>query len=106
MIPSQRADLVARHVDGEALILDRAAERVHQLNATAAYIWDRCNGASSIEDVAARFAGDFGIETGVARADVLKTVADLQKLGLLVGGPQGSDGETLGQVVRAEKEGV
>lgn len=85
MIPRQRADLVARQVDGEALILDRAAGKVHQLNTTAAYIWERCDGTSSLQELAAEFASDFGVDAEAARQDVLKTVRALEGLGLLVG---------------------
>ena len=86
MTPRQREDLVAREVDGEALILDRAAGKVHQLNATAAYIWDRCDGSHSIQDVAAGMARDFGVNAGTAHQDVVNTIEALKKLGLFVAG--------------------
>ena len=83
MIPRRRADLIAREVDGEALVLDRAAGKIHQLNATAAFIWDHCDGASSMEDVVSRLAGCYGLDADIARRDVAKTVDALEKLGLL-----------------------
>ena len=84
MIPQRKADLVAREVEGEALILDRSAGKVHQLNVTAAYIWGRCDGRSSILEVASGLASEFVVDTEVARRDVAKTVGEFEKLGLLM----------------------
>jgi len=71
-------------VDGEALILDRVAGKVHQLNATAVYIWERCDGTSAIDDVASAYASAFGVDASAATQDVLRTVEAFGKLGLLV----------------------
>ena len=86
MIPRRRTDLIAREVDGEALILDRAAGKVHQLNATAAFIWDHCDGASSMEEMVSWLASAYGVDSDVARRDAAKTVDALEKLGLLAEG--------------------
>lgn len=89
MIPRRRAGLVARELDGEAVVLDRVAGKVHQLNVTAAYVWQRCNGASSIQEMAAALAEDFGIDAGMAAQDVASIIETFGNLGLLVAGDSG-----------------
>lgn len=86
MILRQRTDLISRKADGEALILDRSAGKVHQLNSTASYIWDHCDGARTVEEVVAGLANDFSVDIETARRDVLKTLEVFEHLGLLVAG--------------------
>lgn len=94
MIPCQRAGLVARELDGEAVILDRVAGKVHQLNVTAAYVWQRCNGESSIQKMAAALAEDFGIDAGLAAQDVARIIETFGNLGLLGAGDSGGQPST------------
>lgn len=66
--------LVAQSADGQA---------VHLLNRTAAFIWERCDGARTAEEIAGELAAetDEGLER--VRADVAATLADLRDKGLL-----------------------
>jgi PqqD family protein of HPr-rel-A system len=82
-----RPDLTTCTVDGEVVILDRAAGLVHHLNATASQIWRSCEDARSVNDIAARVAACFEGEPDVVRQDVMRTLADLERLGLLVDRP-------------------
>jgi hypothetical protein len=79
----RRRDLGCRLVDGEAIILDKAAGRVHQLNATASYIWSECMERSAA-DIAAHLAARFEVARDTVLADVLDTVSKFEQLGLLV----------------------
>lgn len=83
--PRRRADVIARAVAGERVILDRRAGLVHQLNATASYIWDRCDGTASIDAIAGQIAARFAVDPATARAHVAATVARLAELRLLDG---------------------
>jgi len=86
MSQKRRSDLVARTINGEVVILDRAAGTVHQLNATASHIWSACDGAHSVADIAASVAARFEETPETVLRDVLATLADFQRLGLLVDG--------------------
>lgn len=84
MILHRRTDLVTRELDGETVILDRVGAKVHQLNLTAAYVWQRCDGASSIQEIAAGLAEEFGVDIEMAMRDVARIVELFGNAGLLV----------------------
>jgi hypothetical protein len=80
----RRPDLVTRLVNGEVIILDRAAGNVHQLNATASHVWNECDGTRSAADIAAGMAARFDVSSDVILRDVLTIIADFRQLGLFV----------------------
>ena len=83
MIPKRRADVTSRDVNGELLILDRRLEQVHQLNSTACYIWLRCDGNTTVAEVVASMAHDFGLQTKDAKNDVMQIISQFRLLQLL-----------------------
>lgn len=83
-MPVVRSDLVLRAVGDEILVLDRSGERIHQLNATASYVWDRCDGRTMVESVAQEFAMQYGIAVDRASSDIRAMLTQLRELGLLV----------------------
>jgi hypothetical protein len=72
-----------RSVEGEVLVLDRRKERIHQLNVTAAYIWERCDGRHSVVEIAKGLAARFNVDFGTVSGDVAGAVRELEGLGLL-----------------------
>ncbi len=74
---------MAREVDGEVLILDTESDLIHQLNATASFIWNGCDGATSEAQIAAALAKAFDIGHDTALKDVLDTVSALRALKLI-----------------------
>jgi hypothetical protein len=75
-------------VEEEAVVLDRQHGFIHQLNLTATYIWERCEGNASIEDIAAQLAEAFAVEYETALDDVVRVMRDFQHLQLLEVIPQ------------------
>ena len=55
----QRA-LVVRELDGELLIFDRERDIAHALNGTAAAVWKRCDGATSVTEMAQLLSAELG----------------------------------------------
>ena len=82
--PKRRSDLLVRSVEGDVVVLDRRDEKIHQLNATAAFIWECCDGRHSVVDIAQRLATQFKVDLGVVKGDVAGAVLKLRDLGLLV----------------------
>jgi hypothetical protein len=83
----RRLDLTMCTVNGECVILDRASGFVHQLNATASHIWSACDGRHTVEEIAACVAARFASAPDTVLHDVIRTLADLERLGLLVDVP-------------------
>jgi hypothetical protein len=79
----KRNDVTASMVEGECVLLDRDAGLVHHFNSTASFIWDRCDGRSTIEDIAAGMAQSFDVDPVIARNDVTMVVRQLRDLNLL-----------------------
>jgi len=86
--PKRRGDLNARLVDGEMVVLDRHAERIHQLNSTARFIWDHCDGDRSVAQIADGMMEAFEVDGATAARDVADTVRQFAELGLLDGRPR------------------
>ena len=75
MSQTRRQDSVSRIVDGEIIILDRAAGRIHQLNRTASHIWNVCEGRSASE-IATEMAAHFDVKPDMVLNDVQTTLSD------------------------------
>lgn len=82
--PTTKPDLEVRTVDDEKVILDRDGEHIHQLNATASYIWDRCDGTREVSEIAQELADAFEVTPELTLKDVSDIVLQFSELGLLV----------------------
>jgi hypothetical protein len=80
---SRRTDLLVRAIDGEMVILDERACKIHQLNATASLIWQCCDGNSTAETIAARVAEQFDCHVETVVEDVRGALCELEALGLI-----------------------
>ena len=83
MNPKKRDDVSARVIAGETVVLDRDGGRVHQLNATASYVWERCDGNASPTEIARDLSEEYDVEPDQAANDVANLVGQFQELGLL-----------------------
>ena len=81
--PKRREDLNYRTIDGETLILNRQDGRLHQLNPTASFIWDCCDGNSNLADIVGRLAGAYEVDPNTARKDVEEVISNLRSSNLL-----------------------
>jgi PqqD family protein of HPr-rel-A system len=81
--PKKRDDVSARVIAGETVVLDRDGGRVHQLNATASYVWERCDGRASPTEIARDLSEQYEVEPEQAESDVATLVGQFRELGLL-----------------------
>jgi hypothetical protein len=81
--PKQRSDIRTRVVDGETLVLDRREEFIHQFNTTASYIWERCNGHCTPDQISHELCEAFDVDFHTAHMDVLATIETLRQAKLL-----------------------
>lgn len=83
MIPKQRSHLNVQTVGDESLVLDLSCDQIHQLNATATWIFQRCDGQTSVEDISGELAEIYSIERDRANTDLRQTIAQLAALNLI-----------------------
>jgi Coenzyme PQQ synthesis protein D (PqqD) len=81
--PKRRSDISVRPVGGELVVLDRTVNRIHQLNPTATFIWDQCDGQRTVQEIAEQLAGSFEVELDTAREAVTGLIHRLRDLALL-----------------------
>jgi hypothetical protein len=81
--PKQRSGVNVRIVDGEMVILDREGGLIHQLNRTARYIWDLCDGRSTLVEISQELVEAFDVNPKTAADDVAAVVEQLGRLNLL-----------------------
>jgi PqqD family protein of HPr-rel-A system len=65
------------------VVLDRDGGVVHQFNATATYIWERCDGQWTEAEIAQDLSEDYDVALDQAASDVAALVGQLRELGLL-----------------------
>ena len=84
-IPVKRHDgLILRRVRQELLLLDTEFEKIHQLNETASFIWDKWEHVPDAVEIARLLAQKFDVEEHVVFNDVSAMVGRLRELKLLV----------------------
>ena len=87
--PLQRSGLDCHTLDDEAILYDVAHNAVHYLNATAFFIWSRCDGRKGEETIAQDLSDAFDRTSAEADADaslltdVRTTLAELESNGLI-----------------------
>jgi hypothetical protein len=80
-------------IDGEAIVLDEASNRLHLLNASGALVWACCDGSGTLREIGADLAANVGIPVDQVTNDVVAMARALGIEGLL-DGVDGHPGET------------
>jgi len=81
--PQRRSDLTSRPIDGETVILNCEEERIHQLNSTAGFIWECCDGMATISEILDRLVNAYGIDSVTAHGDPERVLSDFENSALL-----------------------
>lgn len=82
-IYAKRPRISSREVEDETVIIDKYTGEIHQLNATASFIWDALDGSTSLTDIVQNYATNFNIEINQADLDVRAVIESLVNLGIL-----------------------
>lgn len=83
MRPVSRSDVSEELLDQELFLYDEATGTVHQLNSGAAMVWYLCDGTRDLKGIAEEIALASDVPAQDVMAEVQKTVAEFQALGLL-----------------------
>jgi hypothetical protein len=79
----RRPNFKSRLVDGELVVLDREQGLIHQLNKTASFIWEQCDGQRTAAEIAGHVCEAFEVEQSTALNDVLVVLNKLHDLNLI-----------------------
>lgn len=71
-------------LDDNVALYDELGQLLILLNASAAAVWERCDGATTLDAMARELATAHGADAAVVAEDVRQTVGKLAELGLLV----------------------
>ena len=75
--------LLVREVDGEVLVLDVEADRIHQLNASASFIWRLHERGADAPEIASALAIEFDLDKHKAYTDVKAALEQFRALKLI-----------------------
>ena len=79
-----RTDLAIEEADGELIVLDKTAGKVHQLNSSASFVWTCLSEGLAIDEIAFELSKAFDIEPETALSDVQATLAQFEGLALVI----------------------
>jgi len=82
-IKRRRDGLLVREVDGEILVLDAEADRIHQFNASASLIWRLHENGADAAEIASALAIEFDLDKYGADADVKAALEQFRALNLV-----------------------
>jgi len=82
--PKRRDDLLAQESGEEVMLYDSIADEMHILNPTAQFIWARCDGLHSIEQIADELRIAFAVAPEVnVQNDIVQTLNQFNTKSLL-----------------------
>jgi hypothetical protein len=70
-------------LDGELVLYDPATQRVHVLNATAAFAWNMCDGGHTADDIVATLASKYPESPRQIENDVVEILRRFWDEGLI-----------------------
>ncbi|MBS1250134.1 MAG: Coenzyme PQQ synthesis protein D [Chloroflexi bacterium] len=75
--PKPKADIVARIVDDEAVLVLPQQGKVKVLNEVGARIWELLDGQQTVKDIARTIHREYEVPQATAEADTLEFLGDL-----------------------------
>lgn len=83
--PARRAEVHTEALDGEAVLYDVRADRLHLLNHTTTLLWEIFDGQVTLAELADEIADELGTDRDVVLADLVSVTVHLADQGLLDG---------------------
>ena len=76
-------DVTLQRVGQDAILYDRRHGRAHVINASAARLWELCDGHATFDEIVDAFAASYGMPVVAVQDDVLSIVTTFRHLGVL-----------------------
>lgn len=83
--PRLRSTVASVELDGEAVLYDTDSGHTHLLNPTATVIWGCLDGETTVDELIADLAVEYGVDAPVIAAEVVELIKRFGEQGLLVG---------------------
>ena len=83
MRPIRQTDTTIQEVGSELLVLNQQQESLNQLNSTAAWVFARCDGSRTLDELLAELMQTYDVTHELARQDLLSVLRELADLGLI-----------------------
>ncbi|HEY5385883.1 MAG TPA: PqqD family protein [Acidimicrobiales bacterium] len=91
-LPTRRAGASAVELDDNVAVYDDVGQLLILLNTSAAAVWERCDGRTTVDDMVRALAVEHGAHAEDIAEDVRRTLAKLAELGLVAeAGPRTGD---------------
>lgn len=82
-LPRRSGQVWVRREGDEAAIYDPANGSLHRLNTSALAIWELCDGQMTLDELVAALVEVTGTDENSVTTDVLRTLDDLKRSGLV-----------------------
>src|SRR3954454_13922044 len=82
ILPERSARLTAVDIDGELVVYDPRRREAHLLNATAALLFEQCDGRTDIDHLGRELAQEFDVDRTTMIDHIEAAVAEFDRLGL------------------------
>jgi hypothetical protein len=83
--PAVRDGLTTEEIDGELLVFDPVAVRIHQLDPLGALVWQLLDGSATVDELVEDLAEGFGAPEDRVRGDLAALLEKLEEEMLLEG---------------------
>jgi len=83
MLPRQNPQLSVKEIDGQTVILDRPHGKLHELNATASYVWRCCDGRATVAEIVSATAREFDADPITVERDVADILGQFERVQLI-----------------------
>jgi hypothetical protein len=91
-VPLRRHGAAAVELDDNVALYDELSQLLILLNTSAAAVWERCDGATTLNAMVRELAAAHPADADVIEEDVRQTVGKLAELGLLVDAAPAAEG--------------
>jgi coenzyme PQQ synthesis protein D (PqqD) len=80
----QHPNAAWREIEGEVVVISPEDSVLHELNATASFIWKQSEGAQTLEQIAVRMTEEFEVDRETALQDTVELANHLAGKNLLL----------------------
>jgi len=77
-------EVICRHLDQGAVLVDVPANRIFELNGTGATVWELLGQGFDVERIVSQLVQEFEVEPACARDEVNRLVVRLRAEGLII----------------------